>query len=202
MPEPSRPALPGERSRTLAAALLETLADRLERDPLAVDATILFTDLVGFSGWLLEAGDEAALELLRTVAAVVEPTISAHHGRLVKRLGEGHMAVFTTALDGVSAALEMQTQLVGLDGDRPPLRAGLHTGRPQKLSGDYLGTDVNIAARVGAAARPGEVLVTGAVRDAIDPAAGLSFKRRRGFRAKGTPAGLEVFVVRAGSGGG
>jgi class 3 adenylate cyclase len=202
VPDPPRPPLPGERSRTLAAALLETLADRLERDPLAVDATILFTDLVGFSVWLLEAGDEAALEVLRTVAGVVEPTITAHRGRLVKRLGEGHMAVFTTALDGVNAALEMQGQLAALDGDRPPLRAGLHTGRPQRLSGDYLGTDVNIAARVGAAARPGEVLVTGAVREAISPDQPLSFKRRRGFRAKGTPSGLEVFVVRSGSGGG
>jgi adenylate cyclase len=183
--------------------LLETLTDRLERDPSAVDATILFTDLVGFSGWLLEAGDEAALELLRTVAGVVEPTITAHRGRLVKRLGDGHMAVFTAAEDGVRAALAMQATLasVGLDGGHPPLRAGLHTGRPQRLSGDYLGTDVNIAARVGAAARPGEVLVTGAVRAAIDPAAGLAFKRRRGFRAKGTPSGLEVFVVSAPGGG-
>jgi adenylate cyclase len=200
VPENPRP-LPGERSRTLAAALLETLADRLERDPSAVDATILFTDLVGFSGWLLEAGDEAALELLRSVAAAVEPTITAHHGRLVKRLGDGHMAVFTTAQDGVRAALEMQAILASADGGQPPLRAGLHTGRPQRLSGDYLGTDVNIAARVGAAARPGEVLVTGAVRAAIDPTADLVFKRRRGFRAKGTPSGLEVFVVSAAGGG-
>jgi class 3 adenylate cyclase len=191
-----------DRSKALAGALLDALSERLQRDPATVDATILFTDLAGFSGWLLEAGDEAALELLRSVAAVVEPVIASHHGRLVKRLGNGHMAVFTAARDGIEAALEMQARLSDLElgQHRSPLRAGLHTGQPQKLGGDYLGTDVNIAARVSAAARPGEVLATRAVLDTLEPGyrAQLSARRRRGFRAKGAPSGLQVFRISRG----
>jgi adenylate cyclase len=161
-----------------------------------VEATILFTDLVGFSDWVLSAGDEAALELLRAVAGVVEPAITRGRGHLVKRLGDGHMAVFGSGRNGVDSALAIQEGIGALDVDgyRPRLRAGLHLGRPRRLGGDYLGTDVNIAARVGEAAGPGEVLVSDVLLGAIDTE-GLKVKRRRGFRAKGAPRDLEVFSV-------
>src|SRR5437588_12976879 len=58
------------------------------------EVTILFTDLVDFSSWALEAGDEATLELLRKVGRAGETAISDHGGRVVKRLGDGLMAVF------------------------------------------------------------------------------------------------------------
>jgi adenylate cyclase len=155
---------------------------------------------VGFSSWVLEAGDEAALLLLRAVAGVVEPAIHAGRGRVVKRLGDGHMAVFASPAAGVEAALAMHAGLADIEvaGHRPQLRAGLHRGVPRQLGGDYLGTDVNIAARVSQAAAAGEVLVSSAVVAGIEPSelAGLDFKRRRGFRAKGAPRDLEVFLVR------
>src|SRR5438128_4005632 len=58
------------------------------------ELAILFTDLVGFSKWALEAGDENAIELLRRVGLAVEPCVTEHDGTLVKRLGDGIMAVF------------------------------------------------------------------------------------------------------------
>jgi adenylate cyclase len=192
----------GTASRELAMAglqLWQVVSESLGRGAGTVQATLLFTDLVGFSEWVLQAGDERALELLRAVAAVVEPAIGAHGGRVVKRLGDGHMAVFTAAAPALQAALALQEGLEGVavEGHRARLRAGLHTGQPRRLRGDYLGTDVNIAARVSAAAGPGEVLVSGPVLAAIDEQelGGLRVKRRRGFRAKGTPPGLEVFAV-------
>jgi adenylate cyclase len=115
---------------------------------------------------------------------------------VVKRLGDGHMAVFADPRAGVDAALSIQDGLSGVvvGGHEPRLRAGLHLGRPRKLGGDYLGTDVNIAARVGAAAGAGEVLISDTVLAAID-ADDLSVKRVRGFRAKGAPRDLEVYRV-------
>jgi adenylate cyclase len=179
--------------------LWQVLSQRVGRGAGTVEATVLFTDLSGFSTWVLEAGDERALELLRAVASVVEPAITARRGRVVKRLGDGHMAVFSRASCGVEAALEMQEGLSALDvgGYRPRLRVGLHTGQPRQLGGDYLGTDVNIAARVSEAAGPGEVLVSGPLLAALEEGDRDQFevKRRRGFRAKGAPPGLEVFVV-------
>jgi adenylate cyclase len=195
---------PGEtaaREAGLAALQVwQALSQRMGRGAGMVSATILFTDLVGFSSWVLEAGDEAALELLRAVAGVVEPSVSGAGGRVVKRLGDGHMAVFADPRAGIDAALEMQDGLASVEvaGHRPRLRAGLHIGQPRTLAGDFLGTDVNIAARVGEAAGAGEVLVSDAVLAAID-ADGLSVKRVRGFRAKGVPRELQVFSVRRGA---
>jgi adenylate cyclase len=116
---------------------------------------------------------------------------------VVKRLGDGHMAVFDGTQAGVEAALDIQEGLEAVEvaGHRPGLRAGLHRGHPRKLSGDYLGTDVNIAARVSQAAGAGEVLVSDTVLAANDVSE-LEVKRIRGFRAKGTPRELEVFRVR------
>jgi adenylate cyclase len=179
-----------------AIQVWQALSKRAGRGGGTVEATILFTDLVEFSSWVLEAGDELALELLRAVAAVVEPPIVHHGGHVVKRLGDGHMAVFGAPRAGVDAALAIQAGIGGLrvGSHQPRLRAGLHLGRPRKLGGDYLGTDVNIAARVGDAAGPGEVLISDALLAAIDTD-GLKVKRRRRFRAKGAPRDLEVFSV-------
>jgi len=59
------------------------------------EVVIAFNDLVGFSDWTLEAGDTLALELLRRVGQAVEPSIEAHGGRIVKRMGDGVMAVYS-----------------------------------------------------------------------------------------------------------
>jgi len=180
----------------------QALSQRLGLADGSVEATILFTELCDFSSWVLEAGDELALELLREVAAVVDPIVTAHGGRVVKHLGHGHMAVFASAADGVEAALEILGQVAGVQvrGHHPRLRAGLHCGQPQRMAGDFLGTDVNVAARVSEAAREGEVLVSGAVLEALEDGEreGLEIRRRRGFRAKGAPRGLEVFSVSRG----
>ena len=180
-----------------ALQVWQALSQRLGRGAGTVRATIMFTDLVDFSAWVLEAGDERGLELLRAVSAVVEPKISDHGGRLVKRLGDGHMAVFADPRSGLDAALEMQEGLdsVEVAGHRPSLRAGLHLGQPRQLGGDFLGTDVNIAARLSEAAGAGEVLVSGVLVSGLADDQGLELKRRRWFRAKGAPRDLEVYSV-------
>jgi adenylate cyclase len=158
---------------------------------------ILFTDLVEFSAWALEAGDEEAVQLLRDVARAVEPPIESNGGRVVKRLGDGHMAVFDEAAGAVRAVHEANGQLAELDvrGYEPRIRAGVHVGRPRKLGGDYLGVDVNIAARLTDAASGGQVFVSEAARAEIGDD-GFEFKKQRRFRAKGAPKDLEVFAVR------
>ncbi len=114
-----------------------------------------------------------------------------------KRLGEGHMVVFQDAQRAVDAAVEAVSQLamVDVDGDGARLRVGAHLGRPRKLGADYLGVDVNVAARVTEAARGGEVLVSGTALAALDTASTLTTMGRRRFRAKGAPRGLDVYVV-------
>jgi len=162
-------------------------------EPLA----ILFTDLVGFSDWALEAGDDAALELLRTVGRTVDPAIKQRDGLIVKRLGDGVMAVFDDAAPAVDAALEASRAVgeIQLGGYSPQLRAGIHFGKPRKLGSDYFGVDVNVAARVADAAGPGEVLISEAVCDQIGNA-DMELRRRWRFKAKGAPKDLKVFSAK------
>jgi adenylate cyclase len=173
----------------------QRLAESQDRGRGKVDLAILFTDLVGFSSWALEAGDQAAIRLLGEVAGAIEPPIVERRGEVVKHLGDGLMAVFRDAPSAVEAAFVAHDRLAPLevDGYRPRLRTGIHLGRPRKLGGDYLGVDVNIAARLVEAAKPGEILVSDRVLERLEPGATEAKKRR--FHAKGAPKGLGAHAV-------
>lgn len=158
---------------------------------------IVFTDLVGFSDWALEAGDDLALELLRGVAEAIEPPVVKHHGEVVKRLGDGMMAVFPDPDDALAAVLEARERLdhVEVGGYRSRMRAGMHMGSPRRLGNDYLGVDVNVAARVADHASGDEFLISG---DALDELSGenLATRKKLRFRAKGVPSDVSVYAVK------
>lgn len=160
------------------------------------ELAVLFTDLAGFSDWVLAVGDDTAVEYLRRVGAATEPLIRRRHGRVVKRLGDGLMAVFPDADAALSAAIDARDAVhdLDVDGHRLELRAGVHLGRPRKLGDDYYGVDVNIAARVTAAAGAGQVVVSSTVRDRLDDPE-LRLRRRLRFAAKGVPDGIHVYSV-------
>jgi adenylate cyclase len=176
--------------------LWQSVSEAAGRGRGEIPLAILFTDLVGFSKWALEAGDAVTLELLREVGTAQETAVIAQDGRITKRLGDGLMATFVTAEAAVQAALDAQEAVAEIDlyGYRPQLRAGVHWGQPRKLGGDYLGVDVNIAARVCEAAKAGQVLVS-------DPALAhlrqdeLAVGRRKRLKAAGTPRELGTAPV-------
>lgn len=185
----------------------QALRERLSRRPADADATIVFTDLVGFSAWSLVAGDDATLKLLRRVAAAVEPPMLDRGGHIVKRMGDGLMAVFHTPEIAITAVLAAQEALAGVevDGYVPRMRFGIHTGRPQRIGSDWLGVDVNIAARVMERATKGGVIVSGPTLELLPPGRldelGVTAKRvrRQVFTAKtsGVPADLTMYRLRA-----
>jgi adenylate cyclase len=162
------------------------------------DVAIVFVDLVGYSAWALDAGDEAAVDLLRQFGRITDRAVTARNGQIVKRLGDGAMAVFTDVPAGVDAALQAcrEVSQMDVDGYEPALRAGMHVGRPRRLGGDYLGVDVNVAARVAEAAKGHEVLVSETAREHLSPDA-FALKKLRRFKAKGTPGDLSVYSVTA-----
>ena len=179
-----------------ALQVWQALSEAQGRGRGQTELTILFTDLVDFSKWALKAGDETTLELLRQVGRAVEPPITDRRGKVVKRLGDGLMAVFADARGAVDAACAASQNVAAIEvaGYTPALRAGLHVGRPRKLGGDYLGVDVNIAARVCDAATGGEVLISDTARAHVDASA-FHLRKRRRFRAKGAPSDLDVYAV-------
>jgi adenylate cyclase len=182
-----------------ALQLWQSLSEASGRGRGDEDVALLFTDLVGFSSWALKAGDAAALDLLRDVGVVVERAVADHRGAIVKRLGDGVMAAFSHPQPAVEAALEAQAGLGSIEvaGHRPRMRAGVHYGRPRRLGGDYLGIDANVAARVGEAAKAGEVLVSDTAVALLE-VDGLRLGRARRLRAAGTPRDLRVQAVSRG----
>ncbi len=160
------------------------------------ELAIVFTDLVDFSPWALQAGDDLTVKLLRDVGEAIEPPVRGHDGRVVKRLGDGMMAVFAEPQQALAAVFEARERLASVDapGYRPEVRAGMHVGRPRRLGGDFLGVDVNIAARVAEAASAGELLVSDRALAALD-VSDLRVGRKRFFRVKGVPRDVKTYSL-------
>ncbi|WP_414688909.1 adenylate/guanylate cyclase domain-containing protein [Mycobacterium sp.] len=179
-----------------ALQVWQALTEAVSRRPANQEVTIVFTDLVDFSTWSLDAGDEATLKLLRRVARAIEPPLLDAGGHIVKRMGDGAMAVFADPLVAVSAVLDAQTRLksVDVDGYTPRMRVGIHTGRPQQLAADWLGVDVNVAARVMERATRGGMMISGATLDQLAQqdldALGVTAKRVHWSVFAGKPAGF------------
>ena len=197
-------------SREVSLGVLQmwqALTEALSRQPANPEVTLVFTDLVGFSTWSLKAGDEAALTLLRQVARAVEPPLLDAGGHIVKRMGDGIMAVFPDAAVAVRAVLTAQQALQSVEvaGYTPRMRVGIHTGRPQHLAADWLGVDVNVAARVMQRATRGGIMVSGATLDLVPPgdldALGVTVKRARkpvlGHKSAGVPADLAIYRLKS-----
>jgi len=154
-------------------------------------ASIVFTDLEGFTRFTSSEGDDAALSLLAEHHRVIGPIVRSRGGKVVKRLGDGLMLSFPSAESAVLAALE----LLEVPPDELRLRAGVHTGEAAVTADDLIGHDVNVAARVAAAAKGGQVLATVAVRDAVGDLQGVTFGRARRRTFKGVEQSVQVCPV-------
>ena len=174
-------------------AVSESEESRLGDDRLA----IAFTDLVGFSDWALEAGDDLSLELLREVAEAIEAPVVECGGEVVKRLGDGMMAVFGDPDAAVEALFAGRERLRGVEvgGYVPRMRAGLHVGSPRRLADDYLGVDVNIAARIAERASADELLVSGDALEELE-LDGIAAKKKLIFHAKGVPRDVTAYSLK------
>ena len=187
--------------------LWQAITERVSGRPANAEVTLVFTDLVSFSEWALQAGDDATLRLLRRVAQVSEPPMLDSGGQIVKRMGDGMMAVFTDPATAVRATLEAleAVNTVEVEGYTPRMRAGIHTGRPQRIGSDWLGVDVNVAARVMERATRGGLIVSGqtlekiSVEDLESLEANTKRVRRQVFgpRQSGVPTDLVMYRVTA-----
>ena len=129
-------------------------------------AAILVADVVGYSR-LAGADEDRTLSRLRGLRSdLIDPAIAAHHGRIVKRTGDGILVEFRSVVDAVRCAIEVQTGVVernaGLPAERRiEFRVGIHLGDiVEESDGDLMGDGVNIAARLEGIAKPGAICLS------------------------------------------
>jgi TolB-like protein len=129
-------------------------------------AAILVSDVVGYSR-LAGADEDRILARLRTLRSdLIDPTIAVHHGRIVKRTGDGSIIEFRSVVDAVNCAIEVQRAMVERNAEVAPdkrieFRIGIHLGDVvEESDGDLMGDGVNIAARIEGVAKPGGVCLS------------------------------------------
>jgi TolB-like protein len=129
-------------------------------------AAILAADVAGYSK-LAGADEERTLARLRALRSdLIDPTIALHHGRVVKRTGDGILIEFRSVVDAVRCAIEVQNGMVERNAGLPPerrieFRVGIHLGDVvQESDGDLMGDGVNIAARLEGIAKPGAICLS------------------------------------------
>ena len=119
--------------------------------------TLLFTDIVGSTEMAVRLGHAAWRDLLARHNQVVRSVLDRHRGREVSTTGDGFLAVFEGAARAVRAAVDIRAQAASLG---MIIRAGIHTGEVEIIGSDVRGVAVHEAARISAAAAPGEILVS------------------------------------------
>lgn len=132
--------------------------------------TVLFADVSGSTRLYEQVGDARALATIGECLALVRDAAAGHGGRLVKTIGDEAMVVFATADQAVTAAGEIQLRMSEYARERQvklALRVGLHAGETIESQNDVYGDCVNVAARMVALAKGGQVILTAAAADAL-----------------------------------
>jgi len=159
--------------------------------PEEVLATVVFTDIVGSTERAAALGDAEWHRVLARHDDLVRSELGRWRGREVKQLGDGFFAAF----EGPARAIRCAQAIA--DGVRQfglEIRAGVHTGECERRGDDLAGMAVHIGARVGAAARAGEILVSGTVRDLV-VGSGIEFADRGTQELKGVPGEWRLYAV-------
>lgn len=191
MPTVSRVALSASEDRLerLISARLEPNADKAALDRRIWDLfgetwAVMFTDLSGFSRGVAEFGIIHFLQTIYESQRLLVPVLDGHDGILLKTEGDSFLVIFRTAARAVDCAVRMQEVCAAYNGSRSPaervlLCIGLGYGRVLRISDhDVFGSEVNAASRLGEdMAKPGEILVTESVRNALSRRRGLAFDR-------------------------
>jgi pimeloyl-ACP methyl ester carboxylesterase len=164
---------------------------RVALAPDRVLATVLFTDIVGSTDRAAELGDGRWRTLLDAHNSVIRTELNRFRGVEIDTAGDGFLATFDGPARAIHCAhdIERVVRQLGLE-----VRAGVHTGEVERVGDDVAGIAVHIGARIAGLAGPGEVLVSGTVRDLV-AGSGLAFEDRGMHQLKGVPGEWRVFAA-------
>jgi len=159
--------------------------------------TIVFTDVEGSTGRAFQMGDAGWGRLVTLHFQDMERIAESNEGVVVKTLGDGAMLAFNSVSGGLRAAREIQHSMTFLENGDVAVRVGVHTGDAIRSGGDYLGQAVDKAARVAAAARPGQSLVTDAARALLGESSDFRFGDAVVLELRGIPGTTNAYPLEA-----
>lgn len=155
-------------------------------------AAVLYTDIVGYSRMMSADADRTLAELQRLRLDILEPTIAARRGTLVKSMGDGWIVTFTSLTEAVLCAMQLQ-DLLKTDGTIA-MRTGVHLGDIAVMDADVFGDGVNVAARLQEVAAPGTVAISDAVYHLLDGTLRPSFDDAGKRNLKNLPLPVRVWA--------
>jgi class 3 adenylate cyclase len=159
--------------------------------PTRILATVLFTDIVDATGRASRLGDRRWRELLDVHDELARRLVEEFGGQLIKTIGDGILATFDGPGRAIRCAAALRDELSGIG---VQIRAGLHTGEVELRDGDVGGIAVHIAARVTAAARPGDILTSRTVRDLV-VGSDITLLDHGAHRLKGVEGTWQLFMA-------
>jgi pimeloyl-ACP methyl ester carboxylesterase len=160
-------------------------------DPDRILATVLFTDIAGSTELAARLGDRAWRELLEMHHLLVRKELVRFRGREVDTAGDGFLALFDGPTRAMRCALAIRDAVRHLGME---IRAGVHTGEVEVEGDKVRGIAVHAGARVAAAAKAGEVLVSGTVKD-LAAGSGIQLSERGRHALKGVPGEWHLFAA-------
>jgi TolB-like protein/class 3 adenylate cyclase len=170
-------------------------------------AAILVSDVVGYSR-LAGADEDRVLARLRALRSdLIDPTIAVHHGRVVKRTGDGALVEFRSVVDAVRCAIEVQNGMLernaGVSADRRiEFRIGIHLGDVvEESDGDLMGDGVNIAARLEGIAEPGCICLSEDAYRQVRSRLDLSVSDLGDKQLKNIALSVRVYLLKVGAPG-
>jgi class 3 adenylate cyclase len=180
----------GQCGQGLAAAL---------RPPPEGTITVLFTDIEGSTAMAHDLGNEAALRIMRDHNSVVRNCIQRNSGFEVKTQGDGFMVAFASAASAIFCAVDIQRSMAEHNRRQPGsdilVRIGVNAGDTLRHEEDFFGVAVNLAARIAARARGGQILVSGLVRGLAGPVPGITYVPRGRIEARGFAYRFRLYEV-------
>jgi adenylate cyclase len=153
---------------------------------------IMFTDMAGYTALMQEDEDSARVSRDRQ-RAVLDDSIGRYGGRVLQYYGDGTLSVFTSAIEAVRCAIEIQESL--RQEPPVPLRIGVHTGDVVHDDQGVFGDGVNVASRVQSLAVPGGILISGKVFDEVKNHGGIQTHELGSFTLKHVKHPTRVFAV-------
>ncbi len=162
-------------------------------------AAIMFTDIVGYST-LAERDEALALDVLDRQRSLIEDVLSDFDGRLIKSTGDGFLLEFTSALQALQAAIDIQRRVAEANeaapsNERLQIRIGIHLGDVLKRDGDVYGNGVNVAARIEPLAESGGICVSRAVHEQVRRQVNARFHALGAQKLKNLDEPIEVYAV-------